>query len=127
MTQECQAHAVICGQGGVGKSSLARAVLYRPEVVRIFGHCRYFVDCDCSEEPSLPGLMKSLISSFGLAADEGKPDRDRILSALKDSEKRCLVILDNLGTTDWQSSPNISLMSPHVQKSFGNRSKLDWQ
>jgi Cdc6-like AAA superfamily ATPase len=94
LDQEC-ARITILGPGGMGKTSLARAVLHHAEVTAKFEH-RFFVPCD------------SATTSIEIAALIGdhiglKPGKDLTQPLLRyfTGQSTCLLILDNLETV-WE-------------------------
>ncbi|KAJ7493976.1 P-loop containing nucleoside triphosphate hydrolase protein [Mycena latifolia] len=83
----------ILGAGGMGKTSLARAVLHHSEITARYGQDRFFVACDAvSTKVELAGLIGSHI---GL-----KPDKDltRVVAHHFARSSPSLLILDNLET-----------------------------
>ncbi|KAJ6478229.1 P-loop containing nucleoside triphosphate hydrolase protein, partial [Mycena sanguinolenta] len=83
----------ILGAGGMGKTSLARAVLHHPETFRRYNQHRYFVVCDTV---TTKGQLVSLIGThLGLKAgkDLTRPVIEHFLA-----HPDCLLILDNLET-----------------------------
>ncbi|KAJ7085618.1 P-loop containing nucleoside triphosphate hydrolase protein, partial [Mycena crocata] len=86
----------ILGPGGIGKTSLARAVLHHPQITENFDQHRFFVTCDSA---STRVELASLIGGhLGL-----RPERDptgTIIEFLSKSPN-CLLILDNLETV-WE-------------------------
>ncbi|KAJ7310092.1 P-loop containing nucleoside triphosphate hydrolase protein, partial [Mycena albidolilacea] len=85
--------AILVGAGGIGKSTLARAVLHHEEIIRIFQHWRFFVVCDSvSSKLELAGLIGA---HLGL-----KPGKDLTRAIIKSFSNNppCLLILDNLET-----------------------------
>jgi Cdc6-like AAA superfamily ATPase len=83
----------ILGAGGMGKTSLSRAVLHHPELISRYDHHRIFVPCDTlSNSIQLAGLIGAHI---GL-----KPGRDltRRVIAHFSNGPLTLLILDNLET-----------------------------
>ncbi|KAJ7131112.1 hypothetical protein C8R44DRAFT_731378 [Mycena epipterygia] len=89
------AHIAILGAGGIGKTSLARAVLHDPQIAAKYEH-RFFVAADSSttsiELAALTG------SHLGL-----KPGKDLTKSVVQFLSRGppCLLILDNL-ETPWE-------------------------
>jgi Cdc6-like AAA superfamily ATPase len=86
----------ILGAGGMGKTSLARAVLHQAELSAKYGQHRYFVACDsAANKVELAALIGA---QLGL-----KPARD-LSQAVVRSFTSCpcsLLILDNLDTV-WE-------------------------
>ncbi|KAJ7090963.1 hypothetical protein C8R43DRAFT_908340, partial [Mycena crocata] len=86
----------ILGPGGIGKTSLARAVLHNPEVVQKFDQQRFFVACDSA---STKVELVSLIGAhLGLKAEK---NLTRGIMYFFSSNPTCLLILDNLETV-WE-------------------------
>ncbi|KAF7351487.1 hypothetical protein MSAN_01581000 [Mycena sanguinolenta] len=86
------ARIAILGPGGIGKTSLARAVMHHPDVVAKY-KSRYYVPCDSAST--------SLEIAAAIAAYlELKPGRDLRKPVLQSLGKRpsALLILDNLET-----------------------------
>ncbi|KAJ7114649.1 P-loop containing nucleoside triphosphate hydrolase protein, partial [Mycena crocata] len=82
----------ILGPGGMGKTSLAKAVLHHPQIREKFHQDRYFVACDSTTTKA--ELVALIGAHLGL-----KPGRDitgPIIEFL--SINPCLLILDNLET-----------------------------
>lgn len=98
--QPLQAHAVLMGQGGAGKSSLALALMHQPEIKQQFRHQRLFVKCN-SAKGSLD-LLSRLGSALGLpdvpADTESSGYKEAIRSSLECSQVPCLIVFDDLGT-----------------------------
>jgi hypothetical protein len=86
----------VLGAGGIGKTSLARAVLHSPEISARYGQYRFFVACDTvSTSIELAGLIGS---HLGL-----KPRRDLthpVVQHFSDGPP-ALLILDNMETV-WE-------------------------
>src|ERR1700761_7874174 len=59
----------ILGAGGMGKTSLARAVLHHPDICHKYGACRIFVACDVAS--AMEELVALIVNYLGL-----KPGRN---------------------------------------------------
>ncbi|KAJ7189683.1 P-loop containing nucleoside triphosphate hydrolase protein, partial [Mycena pura] len=88
----------ILGAGGMGKTSLARAVLHHPDIIYKYGECRIFVACDVAS--SMPELEALIVNYLGLKL--GKNPTQQIITHFE-SRPSTLLILDNLETA-WESS-----------------------
>ncbi|KAJ7466028.1 P-loop containing nucleoside triphosphate hydrolase protein, partial [Mycena latifolia] len=83
----------ILGAGGMGKTSLAKAVLHHPEIATRYQKHRYFVACDSA---STTVQLAAHIGAFiGL-----KPSKDLTSAVIRyfSRSPSCLLILDNLET-----------------------------
>ncbi|KAJ6548206.1 hypothetical protein DFH09DRAFT_629672 [Mycena vulgaris] len=85
------AHIVILGPGGIGKSSLALAVLHHEQIIDAFPD-RYFVPCDSAYSPA--DLVSLLATHFGLETQSTKA----IIKHLKGLTGQVLLVLDNMET-----------------------------
>ncbi|KAF8181169.1 hypothetical protein K438DRAFT_1725277, partial [Mycena galopus ATCC 62051] len=86
----------ILGTGGMGKTSLARAVLHHAEVLAQYTQHRYFVACDsATSKVELAALMGA---HLGLKADK---DLTRAVVKFFVTASPSLLILDNLETV-WE-------------------------
>jgi Cdc6-like AAA superfamily ATPase len=85
----------ILGAGGMGKTTLARAILHQPEVVAHEGD-RFFVACDSATSHIELAIL--IGSHIGL-----KPGKDPIRAVVQHLSQRShsLLILDNLDTS-WE-------------------------
>ncbi|KAJ7732634.1 hypothetical protein B0H16DRAFT_1238155, partial [Mycena metata] len=86
----------ILGAGGMGKTSLARAVLHHPNITTRYHGNRFFVTCDiASSKAELAGLIGSHLGM--------KPGKDLTHAARKhfSNGSSHLLILDNLETV-WE-------------------------
>src|ERR1700761_7129018 len=86
----------ILGAGGMGKTSLARAVLHHPDISHKYGDCRIFVACDVA---STMAELVSLIANY-LGLKPGKNPSQQIIHHFA-SRPPILLILDNLETA-WE-------------------------
>ncbi|VDB88591.1 unnamed protein product [Peniophora sp. CBMAI 1063] len=94
------ARVAILGSGGIGKTSIAQAVLHHHDIVKVYSERRYFLSCEAYT--TAESIARGLLSIFQLAADTSDVSpRDLVIShlcALPDS----LLCLDNL-ETPWDS------------------------
>ncbi|KAJ7112804.1 P-loop containing nucleoside triphosphate hydrolase protein, partial [Mycena crocata] len=88
----------ILGPGGIGKTSLARAVLHHPQIKAKFDPNHYFVACDPAS--TTMELVSLIGSHLGLKA--GKNMSHSVIHFFSTSPS-CLLILDNLETV-WEPS-----------------------
>ncbi|KAJ7611967.1 P-loop containing nucleoside triphosphate hydrolase protein, partial [Mycena polygramma] len=86
----------ILGAGGMGKTTLARAVLHHPQVTARYEHHRYFVACDSAT--SKAELAALIGAHLGL-----KPGKDLTRAVVQhfSSSSPTLLVLDNLETA-WE-------------------------
>ncbi|KAJ7819672.1 P-loop containing nucleoside triphosphate hydrolase protein [Mycena leptocephala] len=89
------ARIAILGAGGMGKSSLSRAVLHHPEITANYKDC-FFVPSDSAT--TSVGLAGVIGSHLGL-----KPGKDLTKAVIQSLSERphCLLVLDNLETS-WE-------------------------
>jgi GTPase SAR1 family protein len=83
----------ILGAGGMGKTSLARAVLHHPQITGRYGQHRFFVACGSAS--TKVELAAHIGTHLGLKA--GK-DLTRPVIHYFSNNPPCLLILDNLET-----------------------------
>ncbi|KAJ7047891.1 hypothetical protein C8F04DRAFT_986248 [Mycena alexandri] len=97
-SQSQQAHAVLMGQGGAGKSSLALALMHRPEMQQNFRHRRFFVNCNSAKRSA--DLITRLASAMGLPdiAEDIKASgyKETICASLACSEIPSLIVFDDV-------------------------------
>jgi AAA+ superfamily predicted ATPase len=86
----------ILGAGGMGKTSLARAVLHHSEVSAQYAQHRYFVACDSAT--SKVELAALIGAHLGLKHSK---DLTRAVVKFLATASPCLLILDNLETV-WE-------------------------
>ncbi|KAJ6592172.1 P-loop containing nucleoside triphosphate hydrolase protein [Mycena vulgaris] len=88
----------ILGAGGIGKTSLARAVLHHPAVTEKYAHHRFFIACDSTS--SKDELITLIGAHLGL-----QPQKTLVKVILHhfSINHACLLILDNLETL-WEST-----------------------
>ncbi|KAI0028333.1 P-loop containing nucleoside triphosphate hydrolase protein, partial [Vararia minispora EC-137] len=94
------AHAAILGSGGIGKTSVALAVLHSPSIVHQFENQRFFVACDAAT--SADALVLEILRAFGMASESGVSPTTKVLAFLQASS--CLLCLDNF-ETPWDADP----------------------
>jgi hypothetical protein len=85
----------ILGGGGMGKTSLARAVLHHPDIAKKF-ESRYFV----SAESATNSIELAALIGLHLGLDPGK-DLTKYVVQYFSRKPPCLLILDNL-ETPWE-------------------------
>ncbi|KAJ7195923.1 P-loop containing nucleoside triphosphate hydrolase protein, partial [Mycena pura] len=86
----------ILGAGGMGKTSLARAVLHHPDLSLKYGECRVFVACDVAS--TLAELVTLIANYLGLKP--GKSPTQQIIHHFM-SRPPTLLMLDNVETA-WE-------------------------
>ncbi|KAJ7495351.1 P-loop containing nucleoside triphosphate hydrolase protein, partial [Mycena latifolia] len=87
---------IILGAGGMGKTSLARAVLHHPEITTRYGEHRFFVACDTASDSVQ--LCAHIGAHVGL---EPVKDLTRAIINHFSTRPPSLLILDNLETV-WE-------------------------
>lgn len=95
--QEQPSRIAILGPGGMGKSSLALAVLHYDSVASKFGSHRYFIPCDSAS--SSAELLSVVSHHLGLT-ENSKPSK-AIIRHLSSISQPILLVLDNLETA-WE-------------------------
>ncbi|KAJ7588831.1 P-loop containing nucleoside triphosphate hydrolase protein, partial [Mycena floridula] len=93
------AQIAILGPGGIGKSTLALAVVHADKVLAKYGPYRYWISCDSAA--SANDLITIVANYFSV---EGKGPRiSAIIEHLSNLDQPFLLILDNLETS-WEPS-----------------------
>ncbi|KAJ7929069.1 hypothetical protein B0H13DRAFT_1965477 [Mycena leptocephala] len=115
-TQPDQAHAVLMGQGGAGKSSLALAFMHQPEIKQHFRHQRFLVKCNSAKGSF--DLLSRLGSALGLpdvtAETKSSGYKETIFASLACSQVPSLIVFDDLVEdllTELSNIPTVSLLS----------------
>ncbi|KAJ7306255.1 hypothetical protein DFH08DRAFT_975991 [Mycena albidolilacea] len=90
--------SAILGSGGIGKTSLALAALYHPDVVALFGEKRYFIPLDSARSPT--DLLTLVASYFGLD-QQGKVTKT-IIKYLSTLNGPSVLVLDNF-ESPWEA------------------------
>ncbi|KZV95328.1 hypothetical protein EXIGLDRAFT_820815 [Exidia glandulosa HHB12029] len=97
LDSDLSAYVAILGGPGMGKTSLARAILHHPALTTRFGPKRYFVACDAAD--SRMTLLSLLSSAFGIATSSGSAAKRALESVLHGPS---LLVLDNFESA-WES------------------------
>src|ERR1700761_9824454 len=77
----------ILGAGGMGKTSLARAVLHHPDIIHKYGEYRIFVACDVAS--SMPELGALIVNYLGLKL--GKTPTQQIITHFESRPSTLLI------------------------------------
>lgn len=86
---------IINGPGGIGKTSLATALLHHPDVNVLFSEQQYFVSCETAITEAL--LLEAIASSLGIQA--GSNDLlGVVVGFFKKVSSPLLLVLDNFET-----------------------------
>ncbi|KAJ7176226.1 hypothetical protein C8R43DRAFT_872912 [Mycena crocata] len=88
----------ILGPGGIGKSSLSRALIHHPDISARYCDNRFFVSCDsiCTSTE-----LAALVGSY-LGMKAGKNVKDLVVQQLARISS-CLLVLDNMETI-WEET-----------------------
>src|SRR6201996_7570694 len=100
LSAEREAHLVIRGPGGIGKTSVALAVFHHHSMDILFRQERYFVRCEAAETASL--LLVAIASSLDVDLSQGNALK-LVIGALNARSSPILLLLDNAETC-WYSS-----------------------
>jgi Cdc6-like AAA superfamily ATPase len=95
MDGEAQAHVLITGGIGVGKSCLTHYFLYQEATIGIFGSRRYLIPCDALQGHA-SGLQTIISTTLGVPEKCSK-SREQLLAYLLKQSKPSLIVLDDFG------------------------------
>jgi predicted ATPase len=84
---------VILGAGGIGKTSLARAVLHHPEIAARYEQHRFFIACDAAST----SIQLAALIGARLGLKQGEDLSHPIIHHFSSSAS-LLLVLDNLET-----------------------------
>jgi tetratricopeptide (TPR) repeat protein len=87
-------HVALIGPGGIGKSSLAKALLHEDAIVRTYGTKRYFVTYDGMQASTMSHQV--FINHIAKTLELSVRTRRAVLAHLQ--SKKCLLVLDNAET-----------------------------
>ncbi|KAH7882595.1 hypothetical protein F5I97DRAFT_287077 [Phlebopus sp. FC_14] len=92
-----QRHVVLCGAGGIGKSSLAKAVINEPRIVSAFGPLRLFVRFDDMQvsQVSHSGFVERIAQELGVCTSNNTSLRN-VCEFF--TTNRVLLVIDNAET-----------------------------
>ncbi|KAJ7859339.1 hypothetical protein B0H14DRAFT_3864107 [Mycena olivaceomarginata] len=91
LTTSISVRIAILGPGGIGKTSLALAIMHEPRVVTAFGANRFFITLNAAY--SSHDMIGKIAQYFGLAADGGPKAVLRHLGTIR---APILLVLDNM-------------------------------
>ncbi|KAF9466844.1 hypothetical protein BDZ94DRAFT_1305721 [Collybia nuda] len=92
---EKHCHVALLGAGGMGKTSVALAVMRHDSIIKKFGERRFWVPCVEGRSPTR--FLDILVSCLRITQDTGDPLSD-ILYELKASTDPRVILLDNFET-----------------------------
>lgn len=95
------ASVAVLGPPGIGKSTIARASLNYPDVVRRYAKRRFLVRCDAAL--SVDALLSTLANTLGLRV--GPFLKNRVFDEL--GREPAVLVLDNFETS-WEATPDAS-------------------
>jgi hypothetical protein len=92
----------ILGEPGIGKSTLVKSALYDSSVVKRFGPCRYFVQCDSAF--SANALASKVLQTLGM---EPQAPLDQLLLSELARVAPAVLVLDN-AETPWDGEDKLA-------------------
>ncbi|KZV75798.1 hypothetical protein PENSPDRAFT_748217 [Peniophora sp. CONT] len=98
VTHEVSARVAILGPGGIGKTSIALAVLHHPDIKARYATHRCFLSCEPAT--SAEDVWRNLSLTFGLDVEGEEPLPSRLISELRPLDG--IICLDNL-ETPWET------------------------
>src|ERR1700728_3976686 len=94
-------HLAILGSGGIGKTTVALAILHDDDIQQTFQNKRYFVPCDAVTSPHL--LIQHILQVLGVNKKGSYGDPLTVLHEFLVSACPLLLVLDNF-ETPWVES-----------------------
>jgi len=88
-------HMIINGPGGIGKTSIATALLHHPDVKALFSKHIYFASCESAISESI--FLEVMASSFGIKSSS-KDVLNDIVQFIQEASSPVFLILDNFET-----------------------------
>ncbi|KAJ7484974.1 hypothetical protein B0H11DRAFT_2231178 [Mycena galericulata] len=107
LSREATSQVCITGSGGMGKTSVALAVIHSPVVKVLFPNYRFWVPC--VEAKSADLLRRILYTQLRVTADS-YDSLDPLIKELSSSKERRLLLLDNF-ETPWLSGQDQNKIS----------------
>ncbi|EPQ59728.1 hypothetical protein GLOTRDRAFT_119710 [Gloeophyllum trabeum ATCC 11539] len=98
-----QTHLAILGSGGMGKTSLALAILHHPQIKHHFKDHIYFVPCDSATSPDQ--LVSHILTTLAVQKKHGQ-DILTSLNAFLQAVPQLLLVLDNFETPYYDTENN---------------------
>jgi tetratricopeptide (TPR) repeat protein len=114
------AHIAIMGSGGIGKTSVASAVINDPHIVQAFKDNRYWAPCDKTFDIRLLLVHLAHVLSVTLESCNIMGD---IISHLRENNVPRIILLDNFETL-WEGSVETRKSSQQILSSLGSISNI---